>query len=408
MKTPAKYVLLGLTIILLLAAPAYALRDRLWPEEQADVLSVPAVIGDVERTVLASGTIKPARLVAVGAQASGRVTSLKVKLGQVIESGELIAEIDSLTQQNALRTAEAELASIRAQRQERLADLTLAEQTLERQRRTLAQRATSHADFESAEAALAVTQAQIAALEAQIAAAEVAVANARVNLGYTRVTAPIDGMILAIVTQEGQTVNASQSAPTIVIMGQVDVMEVLAEISEADIVHVSPGQPVYFTVLGAPERRFSAELESIDPAPQSIASDSSVTTSSSGSSGSSSSSSATSAIYYNGRFNVANPDGFLRTYMTAQVHIILGAATNAVTIPSSALVRAADGTHSVRVVESTGAVTVREVEVGLDNRVTVEIRSGLTAGERVVTGEAGAAAATPTTTRRGPPSPLGF
>src|SRR3546814_7901329 len=102
----------------------------------------------------------------------------------------------------------------------------------------VAQNAVSQADYEAAEAAVSTTRAQIEALEAQIVEAGVAVEIARVNLGYTRITAPIDGTVLAIVTQEGQTVNASQSAPTIIVLGQIDIMTVRAEISEADIVHV--------------------------------------------------------------------------------------------------------------------------------------------------------------------------
>src|SRR3546814_14185966 len=95
----------------------------------------------------------------------------------------------------------------------------------------VAQNAVSQADYEAAEAAVSTTRAQIEALEAQIVEAEVAVEIARVNLGYTRITAPIDGTVLAIVTQEGQTVNASQSAPTIIVLGQIDIIPARAEIS---------------------------------------------------------------------------------------------------------------------------------------------------------------------------------
>lgn len=387
MRLMKRLLLIGLAL-LALGALAYAFRDRFLPAPPPQVISVAATVGDIEHTVLASGTIKPARLVAVGAQASGRVLSLKVTLGQKVAAGDLIAEIDSMTQQNALRTAEANLANIRAQLAERQANLTLAEQTLARQQRTLAQRATSAADFESAEATVKTTRAQIAALEAQIRAAEVAVGTAQVNLGYTRVTAPIDGTVLAIVTQEGQTVNASQSAPTIVVMGQIDVMTVYAEISEADVTRVRPGQPVYFTVLGDTQRRFSATLDTIDPAPESIRSDASISTSSSASS-TSSSSSTSAAIYYIGRFNVPNTDQYLRTYMTAQVYIVLGEAKGAVLVPSSALRRGPRGVRLVRVLRVDGTFEDREVQVGIDNRIMAEIRSGLEAGERVVTGAGG-------------------
>src|SRR3546814_1959260 len=114
------------------------------------------------------------------------------------------------------------------------------------------------------------------ALEAEIAGAWVDVWMRRVELGYNKSTAAIDGTVLAIVTQEGQTVNATQSAPTIIVIGQIDVMTVRAEISEADIVRVRPGQQVYFTILGDPDHRYEATLAGIEPAPESIISDSSI------------------------------------------------------------------------------------------------------------------------------------
>src|SRR3546814_12252097 len=112
----------------------------------------------------------------------------------------------------------------------------------------LAQNAVSQADFEAAEATVAVTRAQIEALEAQIVEAEVAVEIARVDLGYTKITAPIDGTVLAIVTQEGQTVNATQSAPTIIVIGQNDVMTARAEIPHAPNVSVRQVPPGYHNV----------------------------------------------------------------------------------------------------------------------------------------------------------------
>ncbi|MGV6872008.1 efflux RND transporter periplasmic adaptor subunit [Pseudochelatococcus sp. B33] len=386
-----------------------------WVREQAssqaaNVITAPVTRGDVEVTVLATGILKPARLVAVGAQASGRVTALKVELGQQVTAGDLIAEIDSVTQENALRNAQAALASARAQRTEKTASLKLAEITVERQRKMAAQRAVSRADLDVAEADLAVTQAQIEALDAQIIQSEVAVETAEANLGYTRITAPIDGTVLAIVTQEGQTVNAAQSAPTIVILGQLDTMTVRAEISEADVVRVAPGQPVYFTILGDTGRRYDATLQQIEPAPESISSDSSFSTSS-GAGSSASSTSTTSAIYYNGVFDVPNPDGRLRTYMTAEVHIVLGRATDALTIPSTALgLSSPDGhTYTVQVVAPSGGITPRPVEIGLNNKIRAQVLSGLEEGERVVTGVYSASApAASGAGRRGPPSPMGF
>ncbi|QRG09619.1 efflux RND transporter periplasmic adaptor subunit [Xanthobacter dioxanivorans] len=295
-----------------------------------------------------------------------------------------MAQIDAVTQENAPRTSEASLANMRAQREEKQATLVLNEQTLARQRTMVSQKAVSQADFEVADAAVKVTRAQLAALEAQIVAAQIVVDTARAVLGYTRITAPIDGTVLALVAQEGQTVNASQSAPTIVILGQLDVMTVRAEISEADIVKVAPGMPLWFTVVGAPEERHKARLAFIEPAPESIKNDSSFATSTTSSS--SASSSTSSAVYYIGVFDVPNPKGRLRTDMTAEVHIVLGRAAGVLTVPATALVRAGKGYH-VRVLKPDGTVD-RRIEVGLNDKITAEIRSGLEDGEKVVTGEA--------------------
>lgn len=360
--------------------------------------------GDIRETVLASGILKPSRLVAVGAQVSGRLVSLEVALGDKVAQGGLVAEIDSVNQQNELRTAEAALANVHAQRSERRATLKQAELALARQKKMVAQNAVSQADYEAAEAAVATTRAQIEALEAQIVEAEVAVEIARVNLGYTKITAPIDGTVLAIVTQEGQTVNASQSAPTIIVLGQIDVMTVRAEISEADIVHVRPGQAVTFTILGDPDHRYEATLGGIEPAPESITGDSSISTASAASA--SGASSTSEAIYYIGTFDIANPDGRLRTYMTAEVQIELQAAKDVLTIPAAALTGGGGGSDSVQVVGAEGRIELRPVEVGLNNKITAEVRAGLSEGERVVTGQADSGSpAMPSRSRRGP---LGF
>lgn len=399
-KSPIPLLVMALIGI---AGVGYLFRSSFTGPEAPSMMTALVTTGAVEETVLATGTLKPSKLVAVGAQVSGRVTSLKVALGQQVRKGDLIAEIDSVTQENALRTAKAALANIRAQRVEKEASLLLAEQTLARQKTMLAQKAVSQADFETAEANVKTTRAQIEALDASIIEAEVAVSTAEANLGYTQITAPIDGTVLSVVTQEGQTVNAAQSAPTIVIMGQLDVMTVRAEISEADIVRVKAGQPIYFTILSDPERRYEATLASIEPAPESIRNDSSFSTSAT----TSSSSATSSAIYYNGIFNVPNEDGRLRTYMTAEVHIVLGRADDALIVPAVALgPRNADGSYTVRVVEG-DQISPRKVEIGLNDKVIAEVRSGLQKGDKVVTGEGSATARAAGGRRMGGP-PMGF
>ncbi|WP_313199048.1 efflux RND transporter periplasmic adaptor subunit [Rhizobium sp.] len=364
------------------------------------VLTTPVARGNVESTVLATGTLKPSRLVAVGSQASGRITSLKVAVGDTVKAGDLIALIDSTTQDNALKTARAALANVQAQRNERVAELENAKLTLARQQAIYEKQAGSRADLQTAEAEVKVVTAQIEALDAQITEAEVAVETAQADVGYTRISAPMDGTVLAIVNQEGRTVNATQSAPTIVALGDLTRMTVRAEISEADITRVEAGQKVRFNVIGDRARSYNATLAAIEPAPESIVDDSSVATSSTASSSSSSSSS--SAIYYIGVFDIPNDDGRFRTYMSAEVNIILGSAADVLTIPSSALPEtAATGAAQVRV-EKDGRIETRQVEIGLNNKITAEVRSGLSEGERVVIGE-GSAAPSTSSSRGGPP-----
>ena len=375
-----------IVILLLLGAVATVAWLRLNDAQGADrpaVLTAPVNRGTIEQTVLAEGIVKPLRMVAVGAQASGRITAVHVSVGQQVRQGDLIAEIDSVTQTNDLRNAEASLANVRAQLASQQAQLRLAERTLERQSQMRRNLSVTQTDYDSAEEAVAVAQAQIEALGAQIAQAEIGIETARANLDYTRITAPIDGTVLAVVSQEGQTVNSVQQAPTIVVLGQLDQMQVLAQISEADIIRVEAGQPVWFTTLGEPQRVYHATLEAVEPAPESVVNDSSLA----GSSGSSSTTS--EAIYYNGHFTVPNEDGRLRTYMTAQVHIVLGRAEDVLTLPSVALGQiAADGTQTVRVQTRDGQIETRQVRIGLNDRVNAEVVEGLSEGDRVVTGQA--------------------
>ncbi|MGE4505459.1 MAG: efflux RND transporter periplasmic adaptor subunit [Desulfovibrionaceae bacterium] len=351
------------------------------PEETMQYLTATAARADVRETVLATGTLEAFKQVSVGAQASGQVKSLKVALGDEVRQGDLIAEIDAQSQENAMRIAEANLENMKAQRAAKAATLKQAESEYQRQKGMLTARATSQQDYESALATLTETKADIAALDAQIVASSIDVDTARVDLGYTDIIAPMDGVVVAVVTKEGQTVNAAQSTPTIVKLAQLDTMTVKAEVSEADVVHVRPEQRVYFTILGEPDRKYEATLRSIEPAPDSIE-DEDTTTSSSD-----------EAIYYNALFDVPNPDRRLRISMTAEVTIVLDEAENVLTIPEAALGTTDDqGRHGVRVLGADGAPETRWVRTGISDSVNVQVLEGLDEGEQVILGEADAEA----------------
>lgn len=372
-----KAILIG-TAILILLALGFGLKPVL-SKGQPKPVTAAVTVGDVEQTVMATGSLEPVRLVSVGAQVTGQVRKLHVTLGQTVEKGQLIAEIDSDPQENALQTAQADLANIRAQRAQLDANLAQSQLAYDRQQQMLASNATSRADFEAADAALKAARSQVSANAAQVEKAAVAVATARLNLGYTRIVAPMAGTVVAIVTEEGQTVSAQQAAPTIVKLGQLDTMTIKAEVSEADVIKVHAGQEAWFTVLGDAGRRYNGVLRTVEPAPESIETADSVTNVSSSS----------SAIYYNALFDVPNTDGRLRTFMTAQVNIVLGRASKVLTLPSAALGSAgADGAYTVQVLGDDGKVATRKVRIGLDDGSRAEVRSGLKAGEQVVLAQA--------------------
>lgn len=354
---------------------------------------------DLEQTVLADGTLAAQKQVSVGAQVSGQIKALHVALGDRVRKGQLVAEIDDLTQQNALQDAEAALKNIRAQRASKLATLRNDQLGYRRQRSIVARGVGVPADYDAARAALEATRADIEALDAQTVQAKIAVNTAQVNLGYTKITSPIDGTIVALPVEAGQTVNAVQSAPTLVKVAQLDTMTIEAQISEADVVKVKTGMPVYFTILGEPAKRYRARLRAIEPAPDSINDD--TTSSSTSTSSSSSSSSSSTAIYYVGLFDVANPDGALRISMTAQVYIVLSRAKGAVVIPATAL-----RGDEVEVVDEQGNVARRPVKVGINNNVDAQIVRGLLAGEKVIVSRVSAGASSGAR-RMGPP-PMGM
>lgn len=387
-------------------------------QEKPQYITAQAEKGDIEDTVLATGTLQAKQLVSVGAQVSGQVKKMYVQLGDQVKQGQLIAQIDSVRQENDLRNQQAAIDNLEAQKASRGASLSETELNFKRQKDMLAQDATSRAEFESARAALQTAQANIKAINAQIEQSRLAQSTAQENVSYTRISAPINGTVVAIVTEEGQTVNANQSAPTIVKLAQLDTMTIKAQVSEADVMRINQGQTVYFTTLGEPDKKIYANLRAIEPAPDTIKTDNNSSTSAS-----------SNAIYYNALFDVANPDGRLRIDMTAQVYIVLNDAKNVLTIPAAAIQsssqqgkrgkRASTGSvsavvsgntqtqaaHSqrpaqintqqgerqrkgkpatVKVLDKDGNAVEKQIRVGLNNRITAEVISGLNVGDEVI------------------------
>ncbi|MDV2470286.1 MacA family efflux pump subunit [Acinetobacter chinensis] len=419
---PAKVILIAVCLAIIAAAAWTFLKPK---DVKPQYITAEVSRGDIEDSVLATGDLEATKMVSVGAQVSGQVKRMYVKLGNQVKQGQLIAQIDSVRQTNDLKTAEASIKNQQAQLATKQANLAKAEAEYIRQKNMYAEDATSKSELDSAVAAFKTAQADIASMNAQIEQSRLTLATAKEDLGYTQIVAPIDGTVVAIVTEEGQTVNANQSAPTIVKLAKLDTMTIKAQISEADVMKVEEGQKVYFTTLGDSEKKRYATLRQVEPAPDSINTESS---------NSSTSSSSSTAVYYNALFDVPNDDGKLRIDMTAQVYIILAEAKNVLTLPSSALQAArspqrAAGKNSsdkntsaqkpsqnkegaqnndrperlelspdekalidqgkasvsvARVLQADGTAKRKQVLVGLNNRVTAQILRGLKQGDQVI------------------------
>lgn len=384
-KSKPLWIVLALALIAAAGAGWHYTR----PKAGADAPQTAVVArGDVAQVVLATGAIEAKQLVSVGARVSGQVEKIDVSLGQVVAAGDVIAQIDRQDQENDLLRAEAALAGINAQIAAKTAALRRAQLVLERQTKLGAQDLVSKDAVESGAADVDVLEADLTALAAQKSSADVTVAQAKIGLERTTITAPIAGTVVAIVVEEGQTVNAANNAPTIVKLANLGQMVVKAEVSEADIVNVKAGQKASFTILGAPDDTFDAVVSALEPAPSQIKDSDTIDTE--------------KAVYYIASLQVDNPDGKLRIGMTAQVSIILAEAKDVLTVPAAALKGATVQTYSAR-----AGIKDVAVEVGLNNKVTAEIKSGLAEGDVVVTGAAVEKPAGGSGPRRGGPPGFG-
>jgi len=371
-----KTVIISIIIILVVTAGVAAARKFFAPQK-ISYITAPAARLDLEESVLATGILKAFKSVAVGAQVNGQLKTLHVSLGDKVKKGQLLAEIDPVLPQNTLKDAEAQVDNLQAQKRSKQAVLKQYELAYQRQSQMNAKDAGSRADLESAQAQLESSRHDIVALEAQIKKAVIAVDTARANLGYTRIHAPIDGTVISIDTEEGQTVVSNQSATTILTLATLDTMTVKAKISEADVPRVKPGQPTYFTLLGDSETRYYGKLRAIEPGPVN-----GTTTTGTGSTSSSS-----SAIYYYGLFEVPNPDNKLKVSMTTQVAVLLNQAKQALCIPVSALgEKQKDGKTTVRVLVGEQAEN-RSIRTGISNNVQIQVLGGLHEGEKVIIGD---------------------
>ena len=353
---------------------------------------------DVHQKVLATGTVtlKTGAEVKIGARISGQVKSLLVKIGDFIRAGEKVAIIeheDLISRvarvQADLDAEEAKLEKIlaegpletnkaKAQLEELKVQLKLAEKTLERNLELSKKGFIADSSVDQAEERLEVLKAKInlaneeiklkgSQLENDSRLAQAMVDRARANLevediqlSYATITAPIDGIVAFISTQEGETVVSSMSAPTFVNLIDLRKLEVTVFVDETDIGRIKVGQKSLFTVDTYSEKFFKGKVREIRP--KAVIKD--------------------NVVNYEVILDIEKKNiSKLRPEMTANVVVTTGTRKNVLTIPKSAVKRKGKKTFTVMQVD--GKLVDKSIELGWRDDKVIEVISGLAEGDQV-------------------------
>ena len=380
---PARRALLVIACMIpLIAVAAW----QVLPTGRDNLTTVTVSRGTIESSVTALGTLQPRRYVDVGAQASGQIRQIHVEAGDPVQEGQLLVEIDPSTQKAKLDASRYAIENLKAQLQEQKAQHQLARQKYQRQQRLAAGNATREEDVQTAKAELSATQARVDMFQAQILQAQASLRSDEAELGYTRIYAPMSGTVVAVDARVGQTLNAQQQTPLILRIAKLSPMTVWAEVSEADIGHVKPGMSAYFTTLSGGSRRWTSTVRQILPIPPKPLNE---TSQGSGSPSSTSKTGSGRVVLYTVLLDVDNADNALMAEMTTQVFFVASQARDALTIPVAALL-GSQGTDKqiARVVTKNGAIKEREVQLGISDRLRVEVLDGLDEGDHLLIGPA--------------------
>ena len=361
-------------------------------------------VGDLQKTISASGTVEPEELVDVGAQVNGPIVSFgkdasgkEVDYGAPVTEGMVLAVIDDAIYTASLRQADAavmqakaNLMNARAQKIQLQAKMTLAKNNYDRSVRLRPENAIAESEYDSAKAEydaaaanLNAADSAIAQAEAQIASAEASRDSARRNLEYCTIKSPVQGVIIDRRVNIGQTVVSSMSASSLFLIAKdLKKMEIWVSVNEADIGNIFVGQKAQFKVDAFPGRVFYGKVCKIRL----------------------NASMSQNVVTYVVEVATDNTDGKLLPYLTANVEFVLAERQNVTLVPAAALRYMPDETlvqesqkalYQERLDRKARTVwTLRDgklfgikVNTGLSNGLQTEIIGGdLKAGESLITG----------------------
>ena len=278
--------------------------------------SVQAVAGDITVQVTSVGTVEPIEQVDVSSLISGTVAEIAVKVNQHVTKGEVLARLDTSSLEAELARDRATLAAQKAAVTDAEAAKAAAEVVLARVRKIHDKGLNTDDDLTTAETAARRAEASLAQAQAQVAVAEANVLLSETSLARAEIVAPIDGMVLDVAADVGQTVNASASETAVLFTLAHDLaqMQLSVDVDEADVGKVAVGNAATFTVDAWLGESFPAEVSELHYAPQTV----------------------DGIVTYPTILTIDNSDLRLRPGMTASADITVQEVKGVLTVPNSA------------------------------------------------------------------------
>nr|WP_207631801.1 efflux RND transporter periplasmic adaptor subunit [Photorhabdus sp. RW14-46] len=329
---------------------------------------VTGTLGDVITTVNAAGIVQPTSQVNVGSQISGQLTKLYVEVGDIVETGKLVASIDDTFYRTKVEASRARLEKLRAMLQEEQYAYQLLVITEKRQRELNLRSATSQQLLDEAAFGVKKSQARIESLKADIRQNEHILHSEEVSLSYSQIYSPIAGVVTAIHVDPGQTLNVNQQTPVLMQIADLKNMTVYAKVSEADINQIVTGQKASFKIYSTNQHIWHGNVKKIMYKPDLI----------------------NNAVYYTVLFDVPNDNFLLKPSMSADVTIVTHESTGVVTIPSDILNNKRHQplnddltTYFLREMKD-GNIVVRQLLIGHNNGRRSVVVSGLQNNEQIV------------------------
>ena len=362
--------------IVLVAAVSFGLWRYFKPPPRVTYMTAPVSRGRVAPYVTASGSVNPVVTIQVGTYVSGVIQDLYCDYNTQVKAGQLCARIDPRPYQVVVDQDQAALAAARAQLVKDEASLAYARASAERQARLLADHLTSQDAADSARSAYEQLRAQVNLDRATIRQHQANLRAAEVNLGYTRITSPVNGIVVTRNVTQGQTVAASFQTPTLFLIAtDLTQMQVDANVSESDIGQVKVGDIASFTVEAFPAHVFQGRVTQVRQSPQTIQ----------------------NVVTYDVVVAASNPQLLLKPGMTADVRIVTTDIPDALRVPVEALrywpesvpksVQDRAATQNVWTLRNGRPVAV-PVVAGVTDDAYAQIKSGaLRVGDSVIIGE---------------------